>query len=111
MLRTNPQVAEKSLVSRTMSTGTEGRSARVSVYSVPQNTDGALYSRDALAKTLYSRLFDYVIRRVNESMYKDSYDSSVIGVLDIYGFEIFGVSAISFVHLLLLFFLTPHWNI
>eukprot|EP01102_Stenamoeba_stenopodia_P015921 TRINITY_DN5501_c0_g1_i2.p1 TRINITY_DN5501_c0_g1~~TRINITY_DN5501_c0_g1_i2.p1 ORF type:complete len:1059 (+),score=290.73 TRINITY_DN5501_c0_g1_i2:110-3286(+) len=90
MLRTDAKIAEKALCTRTMSTGTEGRSARVSVYSVPQNTEGALYSRDALAKSLYSKLFDYIIRRVNESMYLDSYDDCVIGVLDIYGFEIFG---------------------
>jgi hypothetical protein len=40
MIRADPSVCEKALCSRTMATGTEGRSARVSVYAVPQNAEG-----------------------------------------------------------------------
>ena len=48
-------------------------------------------ARDALAKALYSRLFDWLVQRVNASILVEDTDSSPlsIGVLDIYGFEIF----------------------
>jgi myosin-1 len=48
----------------------------------------ASYTRDALAKALYARLFDYLVKAVNQAMQKDREDIS-IGILDIYGFEIF----------------------
>eukprot|EP01100_Stratorugosa_tubuloviscum_P010245 TRINITY_DN4375_c0_g1_i1.p1 TRINITY_DN4375_c0_g1~~TRINITY_DN4375_c0_g1_i1.p1 ORF type:complete len:1161 (+),score=613.34 TRINITY_DN4375_c0_g1_i1:148-3630(+) len=89
MFRVNASQVEKALTSRTMATGTEGRSARVSVYSVPQNRESALYARDALSKALYSRLFDWIVAKINESMYINDPQACVIGVLDIYGFEIF----------------------
>jgi myosin-1 len=50
---------------------------------------GAIYSRDALAKELYSRLFDFVVKTVNRAMHKDLGTSVTVGILDIYGFEIF----------------------
>jgi hypothetical protein len=50
----------------------------------------AAYTRDALAKHIYSRLFDYIVVRINENMY-DPKSEFNIGVLDIYGFEIFQV--------------------
>ncbi|EFA81458.1 myosin ID heavy chain [Heterostelium album PN500] len=81
---------EKALCYRTISTGTQGRSARVSTYACPQNSEGAYYSRDALAKALYSRLFDWIVGRVNIALgYKHNSSSLMIGILDIYGFEIF----------------------
>jgi myosin-1 len=51
----------------------------------------AIYSRDALSKALYSRMFDYIIGRVNDAMYIDDPEALTTGILDIYGFEIFGV--------------------
>ncbi len=47
-----------------------------------------MYTRDALVKALYSRLFDWLVTRINESICDDSAEFT-IGVLDIYGFEIF----------------------
>jgi hypothetical protein len=52
----------------------------------------ALYTRDALAKHLYSRVFDWLVQRINELICDDSAEFT-IGVLDIYGFEIFEVIA------------------
>ncbi|XP_065059730.1 unconventional myosin-Ie-like [Rhopilema esculentum] len=52
------------------------------------NVEQATYTRDALAKTLYSRLFDFLVESVNKAMQKDT-DEISIGILDIYGFEIF----------------------
>lgn len=55
---------------------------------MPQNADQSDAIRDALAKTLYERLFDFIIDKVNASM-ANSAQGNVIGVLDIYGFEVF----------------------
>ncbi|XP_013379437.1 unconventional myosin-Ie [Lingula anatina] len=52
------------------------------------NTDQAAYTRDALAKALYTRLFDYLVARTNGAMVKQREEIN-IGILDIYGFEIF----------------------
>jgi len=42
-------------------------------------------ARDALAKAVYARLFDYIVFRVNQSLPFSS-SKSYIGVLDIAGF-------------------------
>ncbi|CAI7810487.1 unnamed protein product [Closterium sp. NIES-53] len=49
----------------------------------------AVVSRDTLAKTIYSRLFDWLVDKVNKSIGQDPDCASIIGVLDIYGFETF----------------------
>ncbi|XP_057423451.1 myosin-9 isoform X3 [Lotus japonicus] len=50
---------------------------------------GATVSRDGLAKTLYSRLFDWIVNKINNSIGQDPSSKYLIGVLDIYGFESF----------------------
>ncbi|KAB2057051.1 hypothetical protein ES319_A11G144600v1 [Gossypium barbadense] len=49
----------------------------------------AALSRDALAKTVYSRLFDWIVDKINSSIGQDPDSKYLIGVLDIYGFESF----------------------
>ncbi len=62
------------------------------VIMVPLKTHEASNARDALAKAVYSRLFDYIVKRINESIpFKKS--SYYIGVLDIAGFEYFTVNS------------------
>lgn len=79
------------LTHRTISTGTAGRSARVSTYSSPHTAESAEYARDALAKAMYSRLFDWVVGSVNKAMGWRSGEGTInLSLLDIYGFEIFG---------------------
>ncbi|XP_071721684.1 myosin-9-like isoform X2 [Rutidosis leptorrhynchoides] len=51
--------------------------------------EAATISRDGLAKTLYSRLFDWLVDKINMSIGQDPNSKSLIGVLDIYGFESF----------------------
>ncbi|XP_059660209.1 myosin-6-like [Cornus florida] len=51
--------------------------------------ESAATSRDALAKTVYSRLFDWLVDKINSSIGQDPDSKSLIGVLDIYGFESF----------------------
>ncbi|CAN1233427.1 XI-E [Linum perenne] len=49
----------------------------------------AAISRDGLAKTIYSRLFDWLVDKINNSIGQDPNSKCLIGVLDIYGFESF----------------------
>ena len=83
-------------------------------YNVPQNQEQARTARDALAKDIYFRMFDWIVSKVNEALDTsgrrtrssirrseakraqaaldgdDIEDDNVsIGVLDIYGFEVF----------------------
>ncbi|XP_010433172.1 PREDICTED: myosin-14-like isoform X1 [Camelina sativa] len=51
--------------------------------------ESAALSRDALAKTVYSRLFDWIVNKINNSIGQDPNSKYLIGVLDIYGFESF----------------------
>ncbi|XP_012265926.2 unconventional myosin-Ie-like [Athalia rosae] len=55
---------------------------------VTLTVEQALYTRDALAKDIYARLFDYLVKRVNFAMETSSVGRT-LGILDIYGFEIF----------------------
>ncbi|KAJ1285095.1 hypothetical protein BS78_03G254900 [Paspalum vaginatum] len=51
--------------------------------------NSATISRDGLAKQIYSRLFDWLVNRINASIGQDPDSNKLIGVLDIYGFESF----------------------
>ncbi|ONM38768.1 Myosin family protein with Dil domain [Zea mays] len=51
--------------------------------------NSATISRDGLAKQIYSRLFDWLVNRINASIGQDPNSNKLIGVLDIYGFESF----------------------
>ncbi|KAF5736685.1 myosin-6-like [Tripterygium wilfordii] len=51
--------------------------------------DAATVNRDALAKIVYSRLFDWLVNKINNSIGQDPDSKFLIGVLDIYGFESF----------------------
>ncbi|RMZ56348.1 hypothetical protein APUTEX25_004705, partial [Auxenochlorella protothecoides] len=55
----------------------------------PLDVGAASDNRDSLAKTAYSRLFDWLVGAVNASIGQDAGAASLIGVLDIYGFEQF----------------------
>lgn len=46
-------------------------------------------SRDTLAKTVYARLFDWLVETINKSVGQDPDPRFQIGLLDIYGFECF----------------------
>ena len=57
-----------------------------------QNKDQVVNSIGALSKSIYSRSFNWLVDRVNETLdVKTVKRSSFIGVLDIAGFEIFDV--------------------
>ncbi|XP_056610900.1 unconventional myosin-Ib isoform X2 [Triplophysa dalaica] len=64
--------------------------AKMEKVSTTLNVAQAYYARDALAKNLYTRLFGWLVNRINESIKATTKSrKKVMGVLDIYGFEIF----------------------
>uniref|UniRef100_A0A0E0A235 Myosin motor domain-containing protein n=1 Tax=Oryza glumipatula TaxID=40148 RepID=A0A0E0A235_9ORYZ len=59
------------------------------VITTTVDPNSATVSRDGLAKQIYSRLFDWLVSRLNASIGQDENSQYLIGVLDIYGFESF----------------------
>ncbi|XP_056433580.1 unconventional myosin-Id [Gadus chalcogrammus] len=88
LLSTPEDNVEKALLFRTVSTGRD-------VIDKQHTAQEAGYGRDALAKAMYERLFCWIVGRINDVIEVKNYDArvhgknTVIGVLDIYGFEIF----------------------
>ncbi|XP_026536878.1 unconventional myosin-If [Notechis scutatus] len=76
---------DEKLTSRKMDSKWGGQSESI---NVTLNVEQASYTRDALAKGLYSRVFDFLVESINRAIRKPKEEYS-IGVLDIYGFEIF----------------------
>ncbi|KJE93657.1 myosin-VI [Capsaspora owczarzaki ATCC 30864] len=86
LLGVNVDDLKEKLCSRVMSTTRGG--AMGTIYKVPLKTGEASSARDAMAKTIYSRLFDWIVARVNKC-FPFSESVNYIGVLDIAGFEFF----------------------
>ncbi|KAG5928463.1 class II myosin [Claviceps africana] len=59
------------------------------VIESPANPAQATATRDALAKAIYHKLFDWIVERINKSLKSREASANTIGILDIYGFEIF----------------------
>ncbi|KAF9270668.1 myosin-1 [Marasmius fiardii PR-910] len=87
LLEVDSASVQKALTQRVMETQRGGR--RGSIYDVPLNPAQASAGRDALAKAIYNNLFEWIVSRINVSMKPRSAHSQVIGILDIFGFEIF----------------------
>ncbi|KDO30119.1 hypothetical protein SPRG_05311 [Saprolegnia parasitica CBS 223.65] len=89
---------EKALVTRTFRVAAEIKVLRLTV-------DEAKNTRDGLTKALYGRLFEWLVGRMNAFLRHDDSDnassfgttksdtSSWIGILDIFGFEVFPVNS------------------
>lgn len=56
-----------------------------------RNLEQVQYSIGALSKSLYERMFTWLVRRVNKTLDTKARKNFFIGVLDIAGFEIFTV--------------------
>ncbi|KAH0619790.1 hypothetical protein JD844_014049 [Phrynosoma platyrhinos] len=85
LLGINQSRLQEKLTSRQMDSKWGGKSESI---NVTLNVEQACYTRDALAKALHARIFDYLVDSINKAMEKD-HEEYNIGVLDIYGFEIF----------------------
>ncbi|KAL9381793.1 hypothetical protein Peur_024828 [Populus x canadensis] len=78
LLMCDPVALEDALCKRVMITPEE-------VIKRSLDPQSAVISRDGLAKTIYSRLFDWIVDKINNSIGQDPNSKSLIGVLDIYG--------------------------
>lgn len=87
LLDVDAEALEKALTQRIVETSRGGR--RGSVYEVPLNAVQARAVRDALAKAIYNNLFDWIVERINQALGATQDKDKTIGILDIYGFEIF----------------------
>ncbi|XP_052053953.1 unconventional myosin-Ig isoform X2 [Apodemus sylvaticus] len=83
----------RTLLARTVASG--GREVIEKSHTAAE----ASYARDACAKAMYQRLFEWVVDKINSIMEPRGRDprrdgkDTVIGVLDIYGFEVFPVNS------------------
>eukprot|EP00457_Paulinella_chromatophora_P001519 gb/GEZN01001521.1/.p1 GENE.gb/GEZN01001521.1/~~gb/GEZN01001521.1/.p1 ORF type:complete len:954 (-),score=161.87 gb/GEZN01001521.1/:137-2947(-) len=75
----------QNLTNRSIQAGSEKEMTK------PMGKIEAQHARDAFSKGMYGRLFKWLVKMANTSIYTEFY-SNLIGVLDIYGFEIFGVN-------------------
>ncbi|KAL2080472.1 hypothetical protein ACEWY4_024265 [Coilia grayii] len=86
---TDPESVSKALLFRTVATGGG------EVIEKGHSQQEACFGRDAFSKALYERLFGWIVSRINGVIEVKDYNpalhgkNTVIGVLDIYGFEIF----------------------
>jgi myosin-5 len=53
----------------------------------------AIFLRDALAKHMYSQLFNWIVRQINKCLKSPVKTHLFIGLLDIYGFESFEINS------------------
>ena len=90
LMGVDPDDLRRSLTFRAMQTAKGG--SKGTVIMVPLKVHEASSARNALAKAMYSKLFDYIVYRINQSIpLKDSV--TYIGVLDIAGFEFFTLNS------------------
>ncbi|XP_071114044.1 unconventional myosin-VI-like isoform X1 [Haliotis cracherodii] len=90
LLEVDKEELKDALTSRVMQAtrgGTKGTAIKV-----PLKMFEAASARDALAKVVYSKMFDYIVNEVNKSIPFTS-SANYIGVLDIAGFEYFQVNS------------------
>ena len=88
LLEVDSAHVNKALTIRIVETA-RGGGRRGSVYESPLNPVQAVAVRDALAKAIYFNLFDWIVARTNKSLQTRAKVETTIGILDIYGFEIF----------------------
>ena len=92
LLGINIDDLSNALTKRTIAAGTKQIETNL-------NVQQAEYAREAMVKSLYSKSFDWLVQRINKSLQvgienrkkslRNVSSRNVIGLLDIYGFEIF----------------------
>jgi len=83
LLQCDLETLENSLTNKTIECSGE-------YITSPLTVEQAYYCRDSLAKSTYERLFNWLVGRLNTSLAtKTREHTTLFGILDIYGFEIF----------------------
>ncbi|KAG2813357.1 hypothetical protein PC112_g14778 [Phytophthora cactorum] len=82
LLGTESAALHSTLLERSITAGSES-------YTIPLNAEQALDLRDALAKGMYTQLFDWLVHRINKAICSTNNVKTHIGLLDIFGFESF----------------------
>nr|CCA16885.1 unconventional myosin putative [Albugo laibachii Nc14] len=82
LMQTEINALHSTLLERTITAGTE-------TYKIPLNSTQASDSRDAMAKGMYTQLFDWLVDRINRAICSGNNVKTHIGLLDIFGFESF----------------------
>lgn len=60
----------------------------------PLKVSAAQDGRDALVKTIYGHIFEYIVEMINKTLHKDQQlTSGSVGILDIFGFENFDTNS------------------
>jgi myosin heavy subunit len=84
-----PEYVKKALLYKSIRSG-GANSKRSSVAYACYTTAAAYENRNALLKEIYRRCFDWIVAKINSLMENDaSLAVNMIGILDIFGFEIF----------------------
>eukprot|EP00854_Cymbomonas_tetramitiformis_P003234 gene3234-4078_t len=81
---------EMAFTHRTLTSSATNRGSATRVLVKPTQAES---TRDALAKSLYERLFHWLVDVMNSSIDATNFHST-IGILDIYGFEIFQTNSL-----------------
>ncbi|KAH7484311.1 hypothetical protein KRP22_005485 [Phytophthora ramorum] len=82
LLGTESAALHSTLLERSITAGSES-------YTIPLNAEQASDLRDALAKGMYTQLFDWLVHRINKAICSTNNVKTHIGLLDIFGFESF----------------------
>eukprot|EP01102_Stenamoeba_stenopodia_P010426 TRINITY_DN313_c0_g2_i1.p1 TRINITY_DN313_c0_g2~~TRINITY_DN313_c0_g2_i1.p1 ORF type:complete len:1518 (+),score=388.08 TRINITY_DN313_c0_g2_i1:55-4608(+) len=82
LLGCDAEELKKSMLTREITAGSER-------YTTSLTAEKAANVRDAFCMLLYSRLFDWLVEKINQNIRADKKAKSFIGILDIYGFESF----------------------
>ncbi|EQC28330.1 hypothetical protein SDRG_13878 [Saprolegnia diclina VS20] len=88
LLGVDKATLQKNLCSRDIRAGGDA----ITVLLSPEKAE---VTRDVMAKTIYSHLFDWLVDRINVSIgYVPPTEERFIGVVDIFGFEIFATNSL-----------------
>lgn len=82
LVQTDVEALRSVLLERSITAGSES-------YTIPLNSEQATDLRDALAKGIYTQLFDWLVHRINKAICSTRNVKTHIGLLDIFGFESF----------------------
>lgn len=87
LLDVDLEAIKDALTSRTVSAGGD-------IISAKHSAEKAEHGRDGFAKAIYERLFSFIVGKINSKIQVDKrHTDCVIGVLDIYGFEVLGINS------------------